>query len=117
MEKRYRVVFLSLSVGEALFRANMSKLGVEAEAVEAMIQRAPITLKRNMTLAFARNYAEAVQAAGGRVRIENDGVTGEDQRYAKPVEIKPMDCFTRCPECGYMQLKEGSCRRCGYPLD
>ncbi|MBW2063589.1 MAG: hypothetical protein JRJ03_01530 [Deltaproteobacteria bacterium] len=117
MEKKYRVVFVSLRVSEGLFKANLSRLGVEAEAVETMIQRAPITLKKNMPLALARNYAEAVQAAGGKVRIQDDGVTEEDHRYLKPVEIKPMDCFTRCPECGYMQLKERSCRRCGHHLD
>lgn len=116
MDRKYRVVFLSLTEGEDTFKENMARLGVPPETVQTIIKRAPVILKRDMPLAEARHYAEAVQAAGGRVRIQDDGQSEEGQRIFKQIEIKPMDHFTRCMECGYMQLKKPRCERCGHHL-
>jgi hypothetical protein len=69
MNKKYRVVFLGLLEREEDFTSRMSRLGVSSEAVQQIIQRVPIVLKRNMTLGDAREYADAIQYAGGRVVV------------------------------------------------
>ena len=101
MDKKYRIVFLGLLKGPVEFAQGMSGLGVGFTAIEEMIQKVPVVMKGGMTLREARAYADAVQEAGGRVNIHE-------------VEIKPLDKFTECPECGFKQLKGGACVKCGF---
>ncbi len=112
--KKYRVVFLGLIDREADFTLRMSGLGVSPEAVEQIIQRAPIVLKRNMTLGGAREYADAIQYAGGRVNIQEHGFFEKPDRINRLFDIKPLENFTMCPRCGYKQLKEKACVKCGF---
>ena len=114
MTKKYRIVFLGLFESEEDFKLSMSRLGVSPEAIEQMIQRAPIVIKGEMTLGDARQYADAIQYAGGRVNIQECGVFEEPDQINRPFEIKTLENFTMCPECGFKQLKAEACVKCGH---
>jgi hypothetical protein len=73
-----------------------------------------VVLKAELTLAEARQYAEAVQLAGGRVNIQEQGLFEEPERHRKVLEIKPFEYFTMCPECGHKQPKGEACVKCGF---
>jgi hypothetical protein len=113
VEKKYRVVFLGLSNGVEDFTAGMLSLGVPVPLVEEMVRKAPVVMKAGMSLARARKYAEAVQIAGGKVNIQDDGLAEVPSRSRRHAEIKPFESFTRCPECGHMQPRGESCVKCG----
>ena len=117
MIKKYRVVFLGLRENEEDFKREMSKLGVSSETVDHIIQKAPVEMKGEMTLGGARQYAEAIQNAGGKVNIQESGSFEEPDRLEKPFEIKSFESFTMCPECGLKQLKTEACVKCGFRLD
>ncbi len=116
MEKKYRIVFLGLRENLAEFKESMFGLGVSADVVDRFVNKAPVVLKGNMTLGEAREYAEAVQRAGGRVNIQESGFFEKSFSRDKSPEIKPLGKFTMCPECGFKQLKAAFCDRCGFPL-
>ena len=105
MDKRYQVVFLGLLKTEDHFMAGMSRLGASSVIVEHIIKKAPIVLKADMTLGHARRYADAVQQAGGRVNIRAHGFFEENNEKDRHSNIKPLENFTMCPQCGYKQLK------------
>lgn len=113
VEKKYRVVFLGLVHEMEGFTAGMLSLGVQVSMVEEMVRKAPVVLKAKMSLARARKYAEAVQAAGGKVNIQDDGLVEVPSRDPGFMEIKPFEYFTMCPECGHKQPRAESCVRCG----
>lgn len=117
MDKKYRVLFLGLIGNEEDFRERMSKFGVSSPAVEQILQKAPVVLKGGMTLGDARHYADAIQYAGGRVNIKEHGVFEEPKRINRSFEIKPFENFIMCPQCGYKQLKEEVCVKCGNVFD
>lgn len=114
--KKYRVIFLGIIHDEEVFRQNMSGLGVSSEMVAFMIQKAPVVLKGEMTLGDAREYAEAVQNAGGRVKLEEHGFFREPERMNSPLYIRSLKHFIMCPQCGYKQIKGTACVRCGFLL-
>ncbi len=114
MIKKYRVVFLGLLESEEYFRLGMSRLGVSPPAVEQIMQKAPVVIKGEMTLGNARPYADAIQNAGGRVNIQECGLFEEPDRINRSFEIKTLEHFTMCPECGYKQLKAKACVKCGF---
>ena len=113
MDKKYRVVFLGLFKGKADFVERMSMLGVPPATVEEIVQRAPVVIKGDMSLRDARQYADAVQDAGGKVNIQEHGHFEETKRINKPFDIKPLENFIMCPECGHKQLKAEACQKCG----
>jgi hypothetical protein len=113
MQKKYRVVLLGLMKSEEELKSGLSDLGLSPTLVETMIERAPAVLRGNLTLGEARAYADAVQEAGGRVNIQEDGLFVEPKRFGKTLEIKPFDQFTMCPECGQKQPKGEACVKCG----
>ena len=113
MNKKYRVVFLGLLEGRENFIQKMSRLGVSPTMVERIISKTPIVIKRDMTLGDARHYADAIQYAGGRVNIQEHGVFEEPEHNEKPVDIAPLENFIMCPQCGYKQLKDRACVKCG----
>jgi ribosomal protein L32 len=115
--KKYRVLFLGLVGNEEAFRARMSKLGVSIPSVDLMISKAPVILKGDMTLREARQYADAVHLAGGRVNIQEHGLFEEQETMNRSLEIKRLEDFIMCPECGYKQLRERACVKCGYVFD
>ena len=117
MPKKYRVILLGLVEREEDFKLRMSRLGVSREAVGQILQRAPIVLKRNLTLGDARAYADAIQYAGGRVNIQEHGIFEGSDQISRSFDIKPLENFIMCPECGYKQLKEEVCVKCGLPFE
>ena len=116
MDKKYRVVFLGLFESKSDFVQRMSMLGVPSATVEGIVQRAPVVIKGDMTLGDARQYADAVQDAGGKVNIQEHGHFEETKRINKPFDIEPLENFIMCPECGYKQLKAEACQKCGLIL-
>lgn len=116
MDKKYRVVLLGLLKSKEEFVHEMSRLGVSPDEGERILQKAPVILKGELTLGEARHYADAVQFAGGRVHIQDSGVFERPDRACKPLDIPPLENFTMCPECGYKQIKSGTCVKCGFDL-
>ncbi|KPK18580.1 MAG: hypothetical protein AMK69_24760 [Nitrospira bacterium SG8_3] len=114
MTKKYRVLFLGLVGNEEAFKARMSKLGASMPTVDLMISKAPVILKGGMTLKEARQYADAVQLAGGKVNIQEQGLFEEPETMKRSLHIKPLEDFVMCPECGYKQLRERACVKCGH---
>ena len=114
MTKKYRVVFFGLIGSEEAFRDRMSTLGVSSPTVDEIIEKAPVILKGGMTLKDAGHYADAVQLSGGEVNIQEYGLIEEPGRTNKSLNIQPLESFVMCPECGYKQLKEKACVKCGY---
>ena len=93
----------------------MSGLGVDRAAVNAILQKAPVILKADMSLKEAEHYAQAVARAGGRVKIGKHGHSGNSP-INQTLGIKAFEDFIMCPQCGYKQLKMPSCVRCGFHL-
>ena len=114
MTKKYRVLFLGLVGNEEAFKARMSKLGASIPTVDLMISKAPVILRGDMTLKEARQYADAVQLAGGKVNIKEHGLFEESETMDRSLHIKPLEDFIMCPECGYKQPRDGACVKCGY---
>jgi hypothetical protein len=113
VDKQYCVVFLSLIENEKDFQQEMSKLGVAPPMIEQIISKAPVILKGGLTLEDAERYAEAIEYAGGRVKVQEHGSFEEQERINTFIEIKPLESFTMCPECGFKQLKGEACVKCG----
>lgn len=116
MDKKYRVVFLDLVESREDFEKSLSTLGVTAATVAQILEKAPVILKAGMSLGQARQYAEVVQEAGGRVNIQEDGIFERPRQMNKAVGIEPFENFTMCPECGFKQRKIESCIKCGFSL-
>ena len=113
MEKKYRVVFIGLRESREDFQVSMSRLGVPSDKVAQIISGAPITLKADLSLGAAREYADALQRAGGRVNIQEDGLMEGTKRYAKEADVKSLQEFFMCPQCGHKQLRATHCSKCG----
>jgi hypothetical protein len=92
----------------------MEKLGFPPERLQSLIANAPSVLKAGLALGEAREYAETVQEAGGKVNIQQDGVSEELNRARPPIEIRSLQDFTMCPECGHRQIKAEACVKCGF---
>lgn len=114
MTKTYRVVLLGRIEEKQDFEMKMVKLGFSPESVRDLIANTPSALKVGLPLGEAREYAETVQDAGGKVNIQEDGVSEEFRRLRPPVEIRSLKDFTMCPECGHTQIKAHACVKCGF---
>jgi ribosomal protein L32 len=112
--KTYRVLLLGRIEEKQDFEEKMEKLGFSPESVRELIAKAPSALKVGQPLGEAREYAEAIQEAGGRVNIQEDGVSEEFNRLHPPIEIRSLQDFTMCPECGHRQIKAQACEKCGF---
>jgi len=112
--KKYRVVFMGLLEEVERFKQGMFEIGIRPSMADRILEKAPVVLKAGMTLADARLYAEAIQSAGGRVNIQEQGLFEEPSRPRKVWGIKPFEYFTMCPECGHKQPKKDRCMKCGF---
>ena len=110
MDKVYKVVFLGLSEKEETFKGKISSLGISLEKAEKMIKKAPVVLKENESLDYLKKYAAAITGAGGWVRIYTCPVKSSAEGEA---DIPAMANFMQCPQCGFKQLKEEGCVKCG----
>lgn len=116
MDKKYRIVFLGLTCSEKEFKFGMSSFGVSQEQSLLMLQKAPVILKDNVPLSYARKYADAVQQAGGNVSIRENSFF-KNGTNLKPLNIEPLDSFIMCPECGHKQYKKSFCEKCGFEYE
>lgn len=114
VSKKYRVALFGITVDTELFRQNMAKLGVSGSTIDKYIKKAPVVLKRDLRLADARIYAEAIINAGGLVNIQETGEFPETKPPAERGSISSDQDFALCPNCGFKQKKEDSCVRCGW---
>jgi ribosomal protein L32 len=112
--KTYRVLLLGRIEEKQDFEEKMENLGFSSGSVRDLIAKAPSALKVGLPLGEAREYAEAVQEAGGKVNIQEDGVSEEFKRLHPPMEIRSLKDFTMCPECGHRQIKADACVKCGF---
>jgi ribosomal protein L32 len=112
--KTYRVVLLGRIEEKQDFEKKMAKLGFSPGSVQDLIAKAPSALKLGLPLGQARDYAEAIQEAGGKVNIQEDGVSEEFNRVHPPIEVRSLQDFTMCPECGHRQIKAEACVKCGF---
>ncbi len=116
MVKKYRIFFHGINGEEETFRVRMAHLGAPPEIVDKMLSDAPIILKTGLSLENSRRYAEALQDAGGRVTIEENGYFEKSRRVVHSVPVAPFEDFTMCPECGFKQPKGLICIKCGFRL-
>ena len=113
MVKKYRVLFHYPLVESDDFRAGMARIGVPGETVSRMIAKAPVVLKGGLTPEEARLYADAVQGAGGRVTIDEDGSFESPFEPKSSSPITAFRDFTMCPRCGFKQQRGERCIKCG----
>jgi hypothetical protein len=102
---------------EETFRNNMAKLRVSYTDLDKYIKNAPVVLKRDLRLADARKYADAIINAGGLVNIQETGEFPETRSTTKKRITSPSQDFVLCPNCGLKQEKEDFCVRCGFDLN
>jgi ribosomal protein L32 len=112
--KTYRVVLLGRVEEKQDFEEKMERLGFPPDHLRDLIAESPSALKAGLPLGEAREYAEVIQQAGGKVNIQEDGVSEEFKRVHPPMEIRSLKDFTMCPECGHRQIKAEACVKCGF---
>ena len=116
MDTKYRIIFLDLTENKKKFFHGMSRLGVPQIVASQIVNKAPVILKEGMTIDSAKQYAHAVQGAGGKVSIQEyipDIQAGDRE---KDSSIEPLNNFTMCPQCGFKQIKTADCKKCGHIL-
>lgn len=116
MTKKYRVVFFGITLDTESFRQNMARLGVPGPTLDKYLEKAPVVLKRELTLADARRYAETIINAGGIVTIQETGEFNETIPSAERKDITFRQDFVICPNCGFKQNRKDSCVRCSFDL-
>lgn len=90
----------------------MARLGVDHGQADEIISRSPIILKEGLDSDAARRYADAVQDAGGRVVIKDNGRADERKLSGQPLVITPFRGFIMCHKCGHKQPKGSICEKC-----
>jgi len=116
MAKKYRVVLFGVHVEQRVFQQNMTRLGVSGSEVKGYIKKAPVVLVRDLTLADARKYAEAIINAGGHVNIQETGEFPEARRSYERPDVPLLEDFIVCRNCGLKQKRAQRCVRCGFDL-
>lgn len=116
MAKKYRVVLFGVHVDEGAFQKNMARLGVSSSEVKGYIEKAPVVLVRDLSLADARKYAEAIMNAGGHVNIQETGEFPEPRPSSEKPDVPLLEDFMVCRNCGLRQKKAQRCVRCGFDL-
>jgi hypothetical protein len=115
--RNYCLVFLGLLETPEIFTRKMRSFGFSTSDIESIIASPPIPFRKGLTLREAREYADAVQSAGGRVNVREEEPETSQERAGKPLVIPPMESFTLCPQCGHKQVKAQTCVRCGFILE
>lgn len=117
MDKRYKVIFSNLHKKKDYFKDRMLTLGVSWDVAEEIIKKAPVILKKDLSLKDARTYADAVLEAGGKVtiQVENEG-ENRDEKASLSTTLS-LKNFIMCPQCGHKQIKTRACVKCGFCLE
>jgi predicted transcriptional regulator len=114
--KKYRVVLIGVSVDEEVFQKNMARLGVSSSVLKNYLEKAPVVLVRDLNLADARRYAEAIMDAGGHANIQETGETPQTMpSYGNP-GVASQEDFMICSNCGFKQKRAPRCVRCGFEV-
>ena len=113
MDKRYRIIFTELLKDEGYFKGQLLRLGVSEGVSEEIIRKAPVILKKNLSLKDARQFADAFFQAGGRVTIHDESQEDKSGSNGMSSGIVTLKDFTMCPQCGYKQIKTDKCVKCG----
>ncbi len=114
MDKRYRVIFSSLLKEEDHFKHQMLRLGVSEEVTKDIVKKAPVILKRRLSLREARIYADAIFQAGGKATIHVEDNGNDRVEDGSSSGIITMKNFIMCPRCGQKQVRSEACVRCGF---
>jgi len=114
--KKYRVVLFGVNGEEALFQHNMARLGVSRSVLKGYLEKAPVVLVRDLSLANARRYAEAIISAGGLVTIQETGEFPETRPYRGKPDVASPEDFMICQNCGLKQRRSERCVRCGFDV-
>lgn len=100
-DQKISYFFNKLTESGTAFKARLIRLGVSSETVDTMIRDAPVVIKRDLTLGVARQYADTIFHAGGKVTIQEHGCFNKSEHINRSIFIASFKDFTRCPECGY----------------
>jgi len=114
--KKYRVVLFGVNGEEAIFQHNMVQLGVSGSVLKRYLEKAPVVLVRDLSLANARRYAEAIINAGGLVSIQETGEFPETRPSRGKPDIAFPEDFMICQNCGLKQKRSERCVRCGFDV-
>ena len=114
--KHYRVVFFGTTVNRETFKLNMAKLGVSDATLARLIKKTPIVVKRDLSLADARRYADALMSAGGIVSIQQTDEFPVAAHTDAKTNMASSQNFVLCPNCGFKQERKGLCARCDFDL-
>jgi hypothetical protein len=114
--KKYRVVLFGVNGEEVLFQRNMGRLGVSSSALKGYLEKAPVVLVRDLSLANARKYAEAIINAGGLVSIQETGEFPETRPSRGKSDGASPEDFMICQNCGLKQKRSERCVRCGFEV-
>jgi hypothetical protein len=117
LNKNYCLVFLGLLETPEIFTQKMRNLGFSSADIESIIASPPVPFRNGLSLREARECADAVQSAGGRVNVREEESVKSQEGAGKSVAIPPMESFTLCPQCGHKQVKARTCVRCGFILE
>lgn len=117
MTRKYRLIFLGLNDNPETFTKVMSNFGVSEETAKELILKAPVIIKKDISLRKARKYADAIQLAGGSITIKEDGWANESDQLVPSISAVSFNQFTMCPECGLKQPKKDSCVKCGFSFN
>jgi hypothetical protein len=114
--KKYRVVLFGVNGDEMVFQQNMARLGVSNSVVKDYLEKTPIVLVRDLSLADARRYADAIINAGGLATIQETGEFPETKSSYGKSGFQSQPDFMICPNCGFKQNRGDRCVRCGIDL-
>jgi predicted RNA-binding Zn-ribbon protein involved in translation (DUF1610 family) len=112
MDKRYKVIFFNLIKEKDYFKRQMLRFGVSEDISEDIITKAPVTLKKNLSLGAARRYADALIESGGRVTIHVED-NSDDSTQNGSTGLFTLKHFIMCPQCGQKQVRSETCIKCG----
>lgn len=121
-EPRFKIVFdgeLMPNVSLEQTQSNLAELfKSSAERIASLFSGSPVVLKRDLGEDEARQYQQALQKAGAKVRLEAEqaslslaDIDGATPQVAS--DANSMDC----PKCGHQQPKASECSACGVIIE
>jgi hypothetical protein len=117
LDRQYKIIFSGLLKDRDYFKSQMILLGISEMISEQIINNAPVTLKKSLSLGEARRYADALLEAGGKVTIQAEDSPGNMQKDGgSSIGIITLKNFIMCPQCGQKQVKADTCIKCGFLL-
>jgi hypothetical protein len=117
MDKTYKVIFSGLLKEAEYFKGQMLKLGVSENVSNGIIKKAPVILKQGLSLKHAETYADAIIRAGGKAVLQVEKFPEGNHEKVTSSRVISLKNFTMCPQCGFKQLKTGTCIRCSLKFE